>query len=290
MTTKPSLVDKVSYIPGTSNHDAIPVFTINTRAKKNKRKPFKIYLYKKANIEGLQSDIREISNDFINDRDLTSNSTEALWSKFKEHVQTAVNNNVPTKMVSGNKSPPWINQSLKDTTSRNNMLLTPWKGILLLRTLRDSKTSEGKLRRRPEEGKGITSVIQPWNLPNNFTATSKPWRMTLVVFKHWKMVIIWFLTTKERPNCLTHHLCVFINETSDDVPCPPPLDCDIPSIPDIETCEEGVQKLLEDLDPNKTTDPDNISPWVLRTTAEVIAPALTVIFKSSLLSGILPKD
>ena len=25
----------------------------------------------------------------------------------------AVNNNVPTKMVSGNKSPPWINQSLK---------------------------------------------------------------------------------------------------------------------------------------------------------------------------------
>ena len=84
-----------------SNHDAIPIFTINTRTKKNKRKPCKIYLYKKANIEGLQSDLREISNDFINDRDLTSNSTEALWSEFKERIQTAVNNNVPTNMVSG---------------------------------------------------------------------------------------------------------------------------------------------------------------------------------------------
>ena len=225
MTTNPSLVDKVSYIPGMSDHDTIPIFTINTRAKKNKavleprvlpafaityfcnhcnirfentskyvdtltlfpktwtkghwplddlwphvcwghmcdstqgslcpspmtihqsmwiqwsilqnttyilhttyrmsdhivsnwtqfrrdnkRKPFKIYLYRKANIEGLQSDLREISNDFINDSDLTSNSTEALWSEFKERVQTAVNNNVPTEMVSGNKSPPWINQ------------------------------------------------------------------------------------------------------------------------------------------------------------------------------------
>ena len=89
-------------------------------------------------------------------------------------------------------------------------------------------------------------------------------------------------------------MSVFTNETSDDVPCPPPLSCDIPSIPDIEIREEGVQKLLEDLNPNKATGPDNISPWVLRTTAEVVAPALTVIFKSSLLSGILqlilPKD
>ena len=32
MTTNPSLVDKVSYIPGMSDHDAIPIFTINTRA------------------------------------------------------------------------------------------------------------------------------------------------------------------------------------------------------------------------------------------------------------------
>ena len=41
MTTNPSLVDKVSYIPGKSDHDTIPIFTINTRAKKNKRKPLK---------------------------------------------------------------------------------------------------------------------------------------------------------------------------------------------------------------------------------------------------------
>ena len=58
----------------------------------------------------------------------------------------------------------------------------------------------------------------------------------------------------------TQFMSVFTNETSDEVPCPPPLDCDIPSIPDIEIREEGVQKLLEDLNPNKATGPDNISP------------------------------
>ena len=68
------------------------------------------------------------------------------------------------------------------------------------------------------------------------------------------------------------------------------MDRDILSIPDTKIREEGVQKLLEDLDPNKATGPNNISPWVLRTSAEIIAPALTVIFKSSLLSGILPKE
>ena len=88
----------------------------------------------------------------------------------------------------------------------------------------------------------------------------------------------------------TQFMSVFTNESSGDIPCPPPLDRNIPSIPDIEIREEGVQKLLEDLDPNKATGPDGISPWVLRTSAEVIAPALTVIFKSSLLSGTLPKD
>ena len=97
---------------------------------------------------------------------------------------------------------------LKDATSRNNMLLTLRKWILPLRTSRDSKTLEGKLR---GDQKKERNYIRDTTLEstNHFTATSKPWRMTLVVFKHWKMVIIWSLTTKERLNCSTPNWCLF---------------------------------------------------------------------------------
>ena len=42
-----------------------------------------------------------------------NNNRVRLWNKFKERVHLAVSNNIPTKMVYGNKPPPWINQKLK---------------------------------------------------------------------------------------------------------------------------------------------------------------------------------
>ena len=134
-------------------------------------------------------------------------------------------------------------------------------------------------------------MIQPWNLPNNFFSYIKAMKNDTSGIQALKDGDNLISDNKRKAQLLnTQFMSVFTDETTDDVSCPPPSDCDIPSIPDIEIREEGVQKLLEDLNPNKATGPDNISPWVLRTTAEVIAPAVTVILKSSLLSGILPKD
>ena len=83
---------------------------------------------------------------------------------------------------------------------------------------------------------------------------------------------------------------VFTEEPPGETPSPSTRDQDIPTIPEIVIKEEGVKKLLEELNPNKAAGADEITSWVLKTTAEVITPALTVIFNSSLDSGRLPSD
>ena len=63
-----------------------------------------------------------------------------------------------------------------------------------------------------------------------------------------------------------------------------------PSMPDITVYNEGVVKLLQQLSPFKAAGPDGITPYVLKTAAEEIAPALTIIFQKSLDTGTVPLD
>ena len=63
-----------------------------------------------------------------------------------------------------------------------------------------------------------------------------------------------------------------------------------PSMPTISIEPEGVLKLLRGLNENKASGPDGISSKILKLAAEELAPALTVIFNTSLRTGIVPAD
>ena len=58
----------------------------------------------------------------------------------------------------------------------------------------------------------------------------------------------------------------------------------------IEFTIEGVTKLLSNLKPNKAGGPDKITARFLKEMASALAPSLTLIFKASLVQGILPDD
>ena len=59
---------------------------------------------------------------------------------------------------------------------------------------------------------------------------------------------------------------------------------------EIDVAEKGVVKLLRQLKTAKAPGPDGITNRILKELADSIAPALTLIFKSSLSSGKLPLD
>ena len=61
-------------------------------------------------------------------------------------------------------------------------------------------------------------------------------------------------------------------------------------MPDISITITGTENLLKNLNPNKASGPDEISPKLLKELHHEIAPILTKIFKGSLHSGIVPDD
>ena len=63
-----------------------------------------------------------------------------------------------------------------------------------------------------------------------------------------------------------------------------------PEIEGVEITEEGVRKLLKNLNPEKASGPDDISSRLFKELSTELAPALTIIFNSSLHAGQVPSD
>ena len=66
--------------------------------------------------------------------------------------------------------------------------------------------------------------------------------------------------------------------------------CTNSSINNIVINTEGIVKLLNQLNSNKASGPDNISARFLRETSSEIAPALAFIFQASLYQQCIPED
>lgn len=56
-------------------------------------------------------------------------------------------------------------------------------------------------------------------------------------------------------------------------------DSEFPDMPNIVINKQGVEKLLQDVNPNKASGPDAIPAKILKECASSIAPVLTKIFQ-----------
>ncbi len=101
-------------------------------------------------------------------------------------------------------------------------------------------------------------------------------------------------TTTEDPKAMADLLNgQFESVFSQDNPITPGLLPDTsphPTMPDIDITEPGVRKMLERLKPHKAMGPDEIGPRILKELAPTIAPILTVVFRRSYQTGLIPDD
>ena len=63
-----------------------------------------------------------------------------------------------------------------------------------------------------------------------------------------------------------------------------------PAIDDLVVTEDGVRKLLQNIDVKKAVGPDCLPNIVLKKCAKEVAPALASIFNKSIQTGAVPKD
>ena len=61
-------------------------------------------------------------------------------------------------------------------------------------------------------------------------------------------------------------------------------------MPSINISENGIKKLLQNINPHKASGPDNIHGKVLKECSSSIAPILTYLYKTSLITGKVPTD
>ena len=97
------------------------------------------------------------------------------------------------------------------------------------------------------------------------------------------------INAKAKANILNNQLgSVFTKENKESLPDlgPSPY----PELPDLEICSDGVEKLLEELNPNKAQGPDNIPSRLLKDYSKFLAKPLTLIYQASLHQGTIPDD
>ena len=121
-TNNSTLVEKSIVMPGISDHDGIPLVSINLKPKVCKQKPRKIYLYHKGDMDGLKSELEKFSKDFVekNSHQSGNESVESLWSTFKENLQNTMDTHIPSKTVNSQKKAPWINNRVKRKLNRKH--------------------------------------------------------------------------------------------------------------------------------------------------------------------------
>ena len=116
-----TLASRTEILPGISDHDAV-FAEIDIRAKRYGQAKRKIPLYKKADLEGIVSQIIT-TNQYIQEH-ANSESTNSLWNKFKSDLHAAIEKHVPHKCCSSHNRPPWISAKIRNLLrSRDRLYL-----------------------------------------------------------------------------------------------------------------------------------------------------------------------
>ena len=111
-TTNPTFVQRVSILPGISDHDIVQI-QVNTSAKNLFQKPRSISLYKKANWDGIKQALEAYHQDMLESGKYSSLNAVQLWDDLHSTLTSLTNKCIPSKLSSTRNNLPWVNQKLK---------------------------------------------------------------------------------------------------------------------------------------------------------------------------------
>jgi hypothetical protein len=284
-TTNPTLVEKSCVVPGISDHDGIPVIIMSTRPNYIKFKPRKVFLYSKADVTGLKKYLKDWSISFIS-KICPQTTVNTMYNDFKNAVEKAMEKFIPSKMVTKRNKCPWLNQKVKRLHKCKQRAYNSHRRL----NTSDSYDNFKNIR------KEVTTETRKIYRNHIKSVCSGSLKKFYSYIKSLKIDTIGIPTLKKdgRLHSDNQTKAGILNEqfssvfTHENTQLTPEPESNVPSIQDIIIFEEGVTKLLQDLDPNKATGPDEIPARILKLAAEELAPALTHIFQHSLNSGELP--
>ena len=284
-TNRPNLVVRTKIIPRLGDHDIV-LTDSRLKAKKIKPVPHKISIWKKADFDAIKRDTEAFSKAFLEN---PPEIIEEQWKLIQDHLIEMMNKHVPTKTASIKFHQPWINNKIKRLARRKKRA---WKKAK--RTNEDKhwerfKNLRKETRRESRKAHSdyVKSFIEEETQKNLWKFIKSKKNDSSGVAPLTKDGVT-YSEGKDKADRLNDQFCsVFTEEDLDNLP--KMTDSIHPSMQKIKVTTEGVEKLLQNLNPRKASGPDGIPCRLLQSLAKELAPTLTHLFSSSLESGKIPK-
>ena len=293
LTSSPDLIRNVIIGPGISDHDSVTV-DFNFRASVSHKKRRKVFIFQKADTTKLQSEIAKLKESFI--EEAHSHSVDDNWINFTTSLLKIVKQCVPQKEIKGRQGLPWLDHSLRRKIHKKNKLHAKYKKSTSLDIKQKRWDAYLKLQKEVRTDinnaydKYMNTLFETDSRPNKrFWTSIKAKRRDQVSIPPLRNGNSMVSTSKEKAEVLNNqYQSVFVKEDLENIPNKGQSPYN--SLPHIEVTTNGVQCLLNKLDPKKAIGPDGIPTAVLRDYSEEIAPMLQMIFQQSLDTGEVPDD
>ena len=124
LTTNPTLVNEVKVQPDLADHDMVSAESLLKPAV-HKQKPRKTYLFRKADWQTLKQKMKRYQESFL--LDSLGKSVEELWHDFTNTLNQLCEECIPSKLIRGKSSLPWITQEIKRMIRKRDSLYTQYK-------------------------------------------------------------------------------------------------------------------------------------------------------------------
>ena len=294
-TSNQSLVNRVETIPGMGDHDAVMVES-SLRPHKIAKPTRKVHIYRKADYAGFGEDLRNFKDDFLEQAERSD--VNQLWTRFKDKIISGMEKYIPSKMLKGSRHrKPWATKRVKALQSKQKKLFSKKK-----------KTKSGKTERAYRAVKAAAQREERkayWNYIDNLIEVGDDDGKTPKQKRFWSYIRNTrkdntgisplkengrlFSGAKDKADILgRQYESVYTHEDVSSIP--EPVGEPFPPMKELQISDEGVTKLLREVNPNKASGPDSIPARILKELADEIAPLLTKIFNKSLEQSEVPAD
>ena len=267
-----------------SDHYPI-VFDLKTKIKRKKPNKRKIFNFKRAKWDALNNDLSGVNWSAI----LDCTEPDIAWQKFKSKLFYFVNKHIPTITIKSEFQPPWFDSESYQACRAKDEAWTKFKQS-------KSDLDELNFKRARREFKRIASQ----KLRDNMYNTDDPALITKKFWSHYK-----FTTNSHRlPECMNirgrycndplgqanlfndHFYEQFSDASAYDID----IDYMNDNLFDVNFCYAKIHKFLSNINSNKACGPDLIHGKILKNCAVSLAFPLSLLFKLSYNTGVVPRE
>ena len=289
-TNRPNLVNKCVPYMGMSDHETTVLVDIECNTKRCKPTKRKIFLWKKVNMAQMKELVSAEVIGFLQEN-TTFTQINQLWLNLKGIIEAAMSL-IPSKFTSTRYSQPWITRECKRiirmkqrayNRAKRTKLQNDWDYFkTLVKTARKACISA--------YNQYISDCVSTdiKNNPKRFFTFIKSKKCENTGIPPLRDKGKTISDDELKANVLNNQFASVFSKKDNIVPVMPSVN--IPPMPDIHITEEGVIKLLIELNPYKASGPDGIPARLLKECANEIAPALTLLFNASLKQGTVPLE